>query len=96
MGSVVNAQGRVRPETPRNALAEDRPAYSTLWVEIDRGAATAANDPPKRKADAIMEEKTSSSQAALYRLNGDLNPLHVRIHVFCPAFQVDPLSLHSS
>ncbi|KAJ7227126.1 hydroxysteroid dehydrogenase [Mycena pura] len=43
----------------------------------DRGAATAANVVPKRSPDAIVEEKTSSSQAALYRLSGDANPLHI-------------------
>lgn len=43
----------------------------------DRGPASAANDPPKRQPDAIVEEKTSPSQAALYRLSGDLNPLHI-------------------
>lgn len=43
----------------------------------DRGAATAANKPPTRKPDAIVEEKTSEEQAVLYRLNGDRNPLHV-------------------
>ncbi|KAJ7494673.1 hydroxysteroid dehydrogenase [Mycena galericulata] len=43
----------------------------------DRGAATAANDVPKRAPDAVVEEQTSSSQAALYRLNGDTNPLHI-------------------
>jgi len=43
----------------------------------DRGAASAANTAPNRKPDAILEEKTSYSQAALYRLSGDLNPLHI-------------------
>lgn len=32
---------------------------------------------PTRNPDAVMEEKTSLSQAALYRLSGDYNPLHV-------------------
>ncbi|KAF8529806.1 peroxisomal hydratase-dehydrogenase-epimerase [Gautieria morchelliformis] len=43
----------------------------------DRGAATAANAIPKRKPDAVVEEKTQPSQAALYRLSGDRNPLHI-------------------
>ncbi|CAF0705114.1 unnamed protein product [Brachionus calyciflorus] len=30
-----------------------------------------------RKADRVVEEKTTVDQAALYRLNGDLNPLHI-------------------
>ncbi|KAI7848797.1 hypothetical protein BDC45DRAFT_574559 [Circinella umbellata] len=43
----------------------------------DRGAATAANVPPQRKPDAVITEKTSEDQAALYRLSGDYNPLHL-------------------
>ncbi|KAG6917013.1 hypothetical protein DXG01_004278 [Tephrocybe rancida] len=43
----------------------------------DRGAASAANTPPKRSPDAVLEEKTTHSQAALYRLSGDSNPLHI-------------------
>lgn len=33
----------------------------------DRGPATAANVPPKRNPDVVVEEKTLPSQAALYR-----------------------------
>lgn len=43
----------------------------------DRGAATAANNPPNRAPDAVVEETTTEDQAALYRLNGDRNPLHI-------------------
>jgi multifunctional beta-oxidation protein len=34
---------------------------------LDRGAASAPNVPPRRVPDAVVEEKTSTSQAALYR-----------------------------
>ncbi|OZJ04915.1 Peroxisomal hydratase-dehydrogenase-epimerase [Bifiguratus adelaidae] len=43
----------------------------------DRGPATASNTPPQRKPDAIVQEKTAEDQAALYRLSGDWNPLHI-------------------
>jgi multifunctional beta-oxidation protein len=43
----------------------------------DRGQASATNEPPKRTPDAVLEEKTSPTQAALYRLSGDRNPLHI-------------------
>ena len=44
---------------------------------IDRGPATALNKPPARAPDKVVEEKTLPIQAALYRLSGDYNPLHI-------------------
>lgn len=41
------------------------PFRSLPWV--DRGAASAVNAPPKRTPDAVIEEKTTPTQAALYR-----------------------------
>lgn len=55
-----------------------------LTLEVDRGAASAANIPPKRAPDAVVEERTQSSQAALYRLSGDANPLHVSTGTVTP------------
>ncbi|KND87886.1 Peroxisomal hydratase-dehydrogenase-epimerase [Tolypocladium ophioglossoides CBS 100239] len=43
----------------------------------DRGAATATNAPPKRAPDVVVEDRVSEDQAAVYRLSGDYNPLHV-------------------
>lgn len=43
----------------------------------DRGAATAMNTAPSRPPDRVVEEKTSEDLAALYRLMGDRNPLHI-------------------
>ncbi|KAK8051262.1 hypothetical protein PG993_002647 [Apiospora rasikravindrae] len=43
----------------------------------DRGASTAVNSPPKRMPDVVVESTTTEEQAAVYRLSGDYNPLHV-------------------
>jgi multifunctional beta-oxidation protein len=43
----------------------------------ERGAATAPNKLPSRAPDTVVEEKTTEEQAALYRLMGDRNPLHI-------------------
>ena len=45
--------------------------------DADRGASTAVYQAPERRPDAVIEEATTEEQAALYRLNGDRNPLHI-------------------
>src|SRR5262249_18690564 len=42
----------------------------------DRGPTGDVNTPPDRAPDATIEQKISESQALLYRLTGDWNPLH--------------------
>jgi len=45
---------------------------------VDRGSATASYPAPDRAPDAVIEEKTTPEQGALYRAaSGDLNPLHI-------------------
>jgi len=44
----------------------------------ERGPSTAdLNKPPERKPDVTVEDETRPEQAALYRLNGDPNPIHI-------------------
>src|SRR5262249_6644553 len=59
----------------------------------ERGPSGEVNVPPAREPDAIIEEKTSDSQALLYRLSGDWNPLHVD-PAFAKAFGFDRPILH--
>jgi 3-hydroxyacyl-CoA dehydrogenase/3a,7a,12a-trihydroxy-5b-cholest-24-enoyl-CoA hydratase len=43
----------------------------------DRGPSGPRNVPPERAADEVVEMKTLPQQAAIYRLSGDRNPLHI-------------------
>lgn len=43
----------------------------------DRGPSAEINLPPERAPDATITEKIGEKQALLYRLSGDVNPLHV-------------------
>ncbi|KAK2580881.1 hypothetical protein KPH14_005952 [Odynerus spinipes] len=38
-------------------------------------------DPPNRKPDVSITQKTNTDQAVLYRLNGDFNPLHIDVNI---------------
>ncbi|KAI0316562.1 peroxisomal hydratase-dehydrogenase-epimerase [Amylostereum chailletii] len=69
--------GRVIFETQSTLVIRGAGGFGGKRTGNDRGPASAPNTPPKRQPDAILEEKTTPSQAALYRLSGDANPLHI-------------------
>jgi (3R)-3-hydroxyacyl-CoA dehydrogenase / 3a,7a,12a-trihydroxy-5b-cholest-24-enoyl-CoA hydratase / enoyl-CoA hydratase 2 len=59
----------------------------------ERGPSAEINVPPNRAPDATVEEKISPAQALLYRLSGDINPLHADPG-FAKAFGFDKPILH--
>ncbi|KAJ2082006.1 hypothetical protein H4R24_001922 [Coemansia sp. RSA 988] len=54
-----------------------KPGFVAVKGPERAAAATAANVIPKRSPDAVCSQKTSEEQAAIYRLSGDYNPLHI-------------------
>jgi (3R)-3-hydroxyacyl-CoA dehydrogenase / 3a,7a,12a-trihydroxy-5b-cholest-24-enoyl-CoA hydratase / enoyl-CoA hydratase 2 len=59
----------------------------------DRGPSAEVNVPPDRAPDRVIEEKIPENQALLYRLTGDVNPLHADPS-FAKAFGFDRPILH--
>jgi len=72
-----NQSGKILFENQTTVFIRGAGGFGGRRVGKDRGAASAANNIPSRNPDAVVEEKTTPSQAALYRLSGDLNPLHI-------------------
>jgi acyl dehydratase len=73
-------------ETETNDAAGER-LFDTMWTIVFRGEGGFGGQPPPRvpsgidipkdrPADFKIEEATTKEQALLYRLSGDLNPLH--------------------
>ncbi|KAJ2747295.1 hypothetical protein GGI20_000630 [Coemansia sp. BCRC 34301] len=54
-----------------------KPGFKPATGPQRPAAATADNAIPKRSPDAVRTQKTSDEQAAVYRLSGDFNPLHI-------------------
>ncbi|KAJ1721352.1 hypothetical protein LPJ53_004105 [Coemansia erecta] len=54
-----------------------KPGFQPVQAVARPEAATAANVIPRHAPDAVLAQKTSEEQAAVYRLAGDLNPLHI-------------------
>ncbi|KAI5120206.1 hypothetical protein M0805_006312 [Coniferiporia weirii] len=75
--TVDQATGKVVFENQSTVFVRGSGGFGGKRNASDRGPATAANTPPKRQPDAVVEEKTLPTQAALYRLSGDSNPLHI-------------------
>ncbi|HKQ71732.1 MAG TPA: MaoC/PaaZ C-terminal domain-containing protein [Polyangiaceae bacterium] len=80
------AQAIVETRTSLEGSESQEPIFETVWAIIYRGGGgfdgprppkSDAVDPPKdRAADFHIEMPTRPEQALLYRLSGDLNPLH--------------------
>ncbi len=70
----------------RSELSEGSPVYETEWAIIVRGAGGFGGEPPpksdegkvpsERTPDFCVDQQTLPEQALLYRLSGDINPLH--------------------
>ncbi|KAG1149564.1 hypothetical protein G6F37_001011 [Rhizopus arrhizus] len=75
--TTVDESGEVVFENEFTLFIRGSGGFNGKQKGEDRGAATAANKVPNRKPDAIVTEKTNEDQAALYRLSGDYNPLHI-------------------
>lgn len=69
--------GKVVFENQSTVFIRGAGGFGGKRVGNDRGPASVANKPPARSPDVVMEERTTPSQAALYRLSGDYNPLHI-------------------
>jgi len=78
-GAVLDIERTIEDQKTGLAYCTTR---QTLLLRADGGFGGEAPDkdaaprPPDRAADHIVEFKTSSRAALIYRLSGDLNPLH--------------------
>ena len=60
-----------------SAFARGSGGFGGQSAHTFRGSASAIHQPPPRAPDAVVEQRTSEQQAALYRLTGDMTPMHI-------------------
>lgn len=77
--AVIGCEGVVEDDKGKLLTAK-----ATLFIRGaggfggERGPSTAGkNEPPDRKPDHVVEDVTRPEQAAIYRLSGDRNPIHI-------------------
>jgi 3-hydroxyacyl-CoA dehydrogenase/3a,7a,12a-trihydroxy-5b-cholest-24-enoyl-CoA hydratase len=77
-GAVVVTEVETRDESGKLLFKNTLSAFARGEGGFggDRGPSGAKNVPPERKPDAVVEMPTVEWQALLYRLSGDMNPLH--------------------
>jgi acyl dehydratase len=68
---TVDAKGKLLFKNVFGAFARGEGGFGG-----DRGPSGPRNAPPEREPDTVVEMKTLPQQALLYRLCGDMNPLH--------------------
>ncbi|EGG08566.1 peroxisomal hydratase-dehydrogenase-epimerase-like protein [Melampsora larici-populina 98AG31] len=69
--------GKLLFETQSTVFIRGAGGFGGRKQAKDRGVATALNKPPNREPDRITTEMTDEKAAAIYRLSGDYNPLHI-------------------
>lgn len=94
-GAIINTEAKTYDESGE-LLAINNYVYFIRgaggWGG-ERGPSTEVNVAPERKPDTTVEESISKDQALLYRLSGDVNPLHVDAN-FAGMFGFDKPILH--
>jgi acyl dehydratase len=75
---TTNSAGREICYNEWTSFVMKVPGAGAALKPIQRGAKTASHPAPSRTPDAVVEQKISPEQSALYRAaSGDLNPLHI-------------------
>jgi len=94
-GAIINTEAKTYDESG-DLLAINNYVYFIRGAGGfggERGPSSDVNTPPERAADQTTEEAISKDQALLYRLSGDVNPLHIDPN-FAGMFGFDRPILH--